>query len=83
MIVVDGEAPEGTLAAVPRSRAPTPTSMPRRRPLEVGPEDMLTLIYTSGTTGHPKGVQLTHQAVMFTAARTVRGGDRAFRPARG
>jgi len=34
---------------------------------EVGPEDLLTLIYTSGTTGHPKGVQLTHRSVMFTA----------------
>jgi long-subunit acyl-CoA synthetase (AMP-forming) len=31
---------------------------------------VLTLIYTSGTTGHPKGVQLTHRAVMI-AARTV------------
>src|SRR5262249_2458612 len=28
------------------------------------------LIYTSGTTGHPKGVQLTHRAVM-SAVRTV------------
>ncbi len=31
----------------------------------VGPTDVLTLIYTSGTTGRPKGVQLTHEAVMF------------------
>ena len=30
-------------------------------------DDLATLIYTSGTTGHPKGVQLTHHAVMFTA----------------
>jgi long-chain acyl-CoA synthetase len=28
--------------------------------------DVLTLIYTSGTTGPPKGVQLTHAAVMFS-----------------
>jgi long-subunit acyl-CoA synthetase (AMP-forming) len=33
----------------------------------VTPDDLLTLIYTSGTTGHPKGVQLTHRAIMFTA----------------
>ena len=26
---------------------------------------MLTLIYTSGTTGRPKGVQLTHEAILF------------------
>jgi long-chain acyl-CoA synthetase len=31
----------------------------------VGPGDVLTLIYTSGTTGRPKGVQLTHEAVLF------------------
>ncbi|HEY6525670.1 MAG TPA: AMP-binding protein, partial [Solirubrobacteraceae bacterium] len=34
---------------------------------QVTGEDLATLIYTSGTTGHPKGVQLTHHAVMFTA----------------
>jgi long-chain acyl-CoA synthetase len=32
----------------------------------VSPADVLTLIYTSGTTGRPKGVQLTHEAVMFS-----------------
>ena len=34
---------------------------------QVTGDDLATLIYTSGTTGHPKGVQLTHHAVMFTA----------------
>jgi long-subunit acyl-CoA synthetase (AMP-forming) len=33
----------------------------------VSPDDVLTLIYTSGTTGHPKGVELTHRAALFTA----------------
>ncbi len=37
---------------------------------QVTPDDLLTLIYTSGTTGHPKGVQLTHRAIM-SAARSV------------
>ena len=32
----------------------------------VEPDDLLTLIYTSGTTGDPKGVQLTHQSMLFT-----------------
>jgi long-chain acyl-CoA synthetase len=32
-----------------------------------GPDDLVTLIYTSGTTGHPKGVQLSHHAIMFSA----------------
>jgi long-subunit acyl-CoA synthetase (AMP-forming)/cation diffusion facilitator CzcD-associated flavoprotein CzcO len=30
----------------------------------VGPDDVLTLIYTSGTTGTPKGVELTHAAMI-------------------
>ena len=31
----------------------------------VEPDDLLTLIYTSGTTGPPKGVQLTHDNIVF------------------
>ncbi|MEV4421234.1 AMP-binding protein [Patulibacter sp. NPDC049589] len=30
----------------------------------VGAEDVATLVYTSGTTGAPKGVQLSHRAIM-------------------
>src|SRR5581483_11929292 len=33
----------------------------------VSPDDVLTLIYTSGTTGPPKGVQLSHRNIMFSA----------------
>ena len=33
---------------------------------EIDPDDILTLIYTSGTTGPPKGVQLTHDNLMWT-----------------
>ena len=31
----------------------------------VGPSDVATLIYTSGTTGPPKGVELTHDNLIF------------------
>ncbi|HZU62018.1 MAG TPA: AMP-dependent synthetase/ligase [Solirubrobacteraceae bacterium] len=68
LIVVDGEAPEGTLAlAEVEGSDPDfdPTSL---EPVE--PDDVLTLIYTSGTTGPPKGVQLTHHNVMFAAQAT-------------
>jgi long-chain acyl-CoA synthetase len=66
VIVVDGEAPEGTVALAdvegsnPDFDADAAAAM-------VAPDDVLTLIYTSGTTGHPKGVQLTHHNIMFTA----------------
>jgi len=41
----------------------------------VQPEDVLTLIYTSGTTGPPKGVELTHDAMLVhsRAAASVLG----------
>jgi long-chain acyl-CoA synthetase len=66
VVVVDGEAGDGTvgLADVEGSN---PDFDVAAAGAEVSPDDMLTLIYTSGTTGHPKGVQLTHHAVMFTA----------------
>jgi len=47
----------------------------------VEPDDVLTLIYTSGTTGTPKGVELTHGAMLAELELTAelvdfRAGDR-------
>ncbi|MDR1747536.1 MAG: AMP-binding protein, partial [Spirochaetaceae bacterium] len=36
-------------------------------PIEVSEEDTASIIYTSGTTGRPKGVELTHKNLVFTA----------------
>jgi long-subunit acyl-CoA synthetase (AMP-forming) len=69
VIVVDGEAPDGTLA-LSEVEGSDPEFDASAAGAQASPEDVLTLIYTSGTTGHPKGVQLTHRAVMI-AARTV------------
>jgi long-chain acyl-CoA synthetase len=41
-----------------------------------GGEDIALLIYTSGTTGRPRGVQLSHRAVLANRAQTA-----ALRPA--
>jgi long-chain acyl-CoA synthetase len=65
VIVVDGEAREGTRALADVEGA-NPDFDVVAAAAEVSADDVLTLIYTSGTTGHPKGVQLTHHAVMFT-----------------
>jgi long-chain acyl-CoA synthetase len=63
VIVVDGEAPEGTLALadVEGSNADFDVDAALAA---VQPNDVMTLIYTSGTTGPPKGVELTHRAVL-------------------
>ncbi|HEY1508308.1 MAG TPA: long-chain fatty acid--CoA ligase [Solirubrobacteraceae bacterium] len=66
VIVIDGEAPEGT---IPLSdvEGSDPDFDAVAASAQAGPEDLVTLIYTSGTTGHPKGVQLSHHAIMFSA----------------
>jgi long-subunit acyl-CoA synthetase (AMP-forming) len=69
LIVIDGEAPAGTLG-LSDVEGSDPDFDAVAAGSEVSPDDVLTLIYTSGTTGPPKGVQLTHRAVMC-AARTV------------
>ncbi|HEY4427921.1 MAG TPA: AMP-binding protein [Solirubrobacteraceae bacterium] len=63
VIVVDGEAPEGTssLAEVEGSDPGFDVSASVAR---IQPTDVLTLIYTSGTTGPPKGVQLVHRNLL-------------------
>ena len=66
VIVVDGEAPPGVLA-LDEVEGSDPGFDGAAAAATVSPDDLATLIYTSGTTGHPKGVQLTHHAVMFTA----------------
>ncbi len=75
VIVVDGEAPEGTLALA-EVEGSDPSFDAAAAAARIAPDDVLTLIYTSGTTGPPKGVQLSHRNVMF-AAHAVRGADRA------
>ncbi|MFZ1995526.1 MAG: long-chain fatty acid--CoA ligase [Solirubrobacteraceae bacterium] len=66
VIVVDGEAPDQVLALAEVEGA-DPAFDGAAACAKVTGDDLATLIYTSGTTGHPKGVQLTHHAVMFTA----------------
>jgi long-chain acyl-CoA synthetase len=66
VIVVDGEGPEGTvpLAEIESSN---PDFDVVTAASQIHPDDVVTLIYTSGTTGKPKGVQLSHHSIMFSA----------------
>jgi long-chain acyl-CoA synthetase len=62
VIVVDGEAPEGTIALSELDGANADFDLDAAF-ARIQPNDLLTLIYTSGTTGPPKGVQLVHRNV--------------------
>jgi long-subunit acyl-CoA synthetase (AMP-forming) len=66
IIVVDGEAPQGTLS-LENVEGSNPEFDVVAAAAEIRPDDVLTLIYTSGTTGKPKGVQLSHHNIMFSA----------------
>jgi long-subunit acyl-CoA synthetase (AMP-forming) len=66
LIVVDGEAPDGTVA-LSEVEGSDPEFDPEAAAAEIQPDDVLTLIYTSGTTGKPKGVQLSHHNIMVSA----------------
>jgi long-chain acyl-CoA synthetase len=65
VIVVDGEAPLGTLALADVEGS-DPGFDVDASIAQIKPTDVLTLIYTSGTTGPPKGVQLIHRNLLAT-----------------
>ena len=44
----------------------------RDRAREVKPDDLATIVYTSGTTGEPKGVMLTHGALVSNLRSAAR-----------
>lgn len=64
VIVLDGDAPAGTIALADVEGA-DPGFDADAAAAQVRPDDVLTLIYTSGTTGPPKGVQLSHSNLMM------------------
>ena len=65
VIVVDGDAPEGTIALADLEGS-NPDFDATAAASEVTGDDIATLIYTSGTTGPPKGVEIPHRALMCT-----------------
>ena len=71
VVVVDGEAPEGTISLDELVAGGDEDFDFEAAWRAVEPDDVLTLIYTSGTTGPPKGVQITHANI----CETVRSYD--------
>ncbi len=65
VIVIDGEAPLGTLA-LSDVEGSNPDFDVDASVAQISSTDVLTLIYTSGTTGPPKGVQLVHRNLLAT-----------------
>jgi long-chain acyl-CoA synthetase len=65
VILVDGEAPLGTLA-LSQVEGSHPEFDVDASVAQIASTDVLTLIYTSGTTGPPKGVQLVHRNLLAT-----------------
>ncbi|HEX4467475.1 MAG TPA: long-chain fatty acid--CoA ligase [Solirubrobacteraceae bacterium] len=63
VIVIDGDAPEGTLALSDVEGSNAGFDVDASVAL-IESSDVLTLIYTSGTTGPPKGVQLIHRNLL-------------------
>jgi long-chain acyl-CoA synthetase len=63
VIVIDGEAPPGTLALADVEGS-NPDFDVDASVAQLQGSDVLTLIYTSGTTGPPKGVQLIHRNLL-------------------
>lgn len=69
LIVIDGDGvDEMNLAQLEASGDPAFDLEARWRAVE--PDSVATLIYTSGTTGPPKGVELTHESLLFVVRAT-------------
>ncbi len=66
IVCVDG-APAGTLGVTELMASAAADFDFEATWRAVRPDDIVTLCYTSGTTGNPKGVEITHENLLFEA----------------
>ncbi len=72
---------DGALDQVAARATPDAAEEAERRRADLGPDALATLIYTSGTTGNPKGCEITHGNLLWTARQSglvldeILGGD--------
>ena len=66
IVCIDG-SPPGTISVDDVYAAAAPDFDFEATWRAVQPDDVVTLIYTSGTTGNPKGVEMTHEHLLFEA----------------
>jgi len=64
IVIVDGRAPEGTVALDELERRGDPAFDLETAWRSIDAQDVLCLIYSSGTTGPPKAVELTHDNLL-------------------
>ncbi|WP_062351599.1 AMP-dependent synthetase/ligase [Herbidospora yilanensis] len=64
---------DGAIEALIEAGQDVPDDTLAERRASRGGHDLATIIYTSGTTGLPKGCQITHDNLLFTARNVAQG----------
>ncbi|KAL6885836.1 hypothetical protein ACP4OV_010097 [Aristida adscensionis] len=73
-VVATGDGAKGCISFSDLAATDESSALPAEAAIDVA-NDVVALPYSSGTTGLPKGVMLTHRALVTSVAQLVDGGD--------